>query len=90
MKTIGKCISCGDPIYDFQRIKHEGCPTWGDSQVNKCCLHLEFYDCGDTEEHGHLICGFSKRILSNSTVIEICLAGFSKCVSAGGEQEYEA
>jgi len=25
VKTIGKCIVCGDAIYDFQKIRHEGC-----------------------------------------------------------------
>ena len=25
MKTVGKCKFCGDPVYDFQAVTHEGC-----------------------------------------------------------------
>jgi len=25
MKTIGNCVYCNDPIYDFQATHHDGC-----------------------------------------------------------------
>ena len=25
VKTVGKCRVCGDPIYDFQKMRHNGC-----------------------------------------------------------------
>lgn len=35
MKTIGKCAVCGDPIYDFQKVLHEGCAGVGNLDIRE-------------------------------------------------------
>lgn len=47
---------------------------------NNCCPKLLIVDCADTDEHKHLVCGFSKAILENSTVCEFCVGGYESCV----------
>lgn len=54
---------------------------------NICCPELEIFPCGDTEEHSHLVCGFSKAILTNSSVKNQCIGDFSKCILQGKVRE---
>lgn len=52
---------------------------------NLCCPELVVVDCSDTDEHKHLVCGNSKAILTNDTVIKICITDHHKCLLQGGE-----
>lgn len=54
-------------------------------KANVCCPELLIVPCADTEEHCHLLCGFSKSILENETVKNQCIGDFSKCVLQGGD-----
>ena len=46
-----------------------------------CCPSLLCLDCGDTDAHKHLICGYSTTVISIGTVKDICLDDFSLCVN---------
>ena len=50
---------------------------------NTCCAELIVVDCGDTNIHAHLVCGYSKAVLSNDTVIAICTKAPYKCLLQG-------
>ena len=52
---------------------------------NKCCPFLDTAGCADTEEHRHLICAFSNTAIANSTIVDLCLGDFSKCVVGGNQ-----
>ena len=54
---------------------------------NICCHELKIVDCEDTDEHSHLICGNSKAVLKNRTVINMCIPDHTKCLLQGGERE---
>lgn len=53
-------------------------------QDNVCCPELKIIPCGDTKEHCHLICGYSKAILPIDTVKTQCIGDFSKCILRDG------
>jgi len=48
--------------------------------INVCCPSLLVVPCGDTKEHCHLMCGYSKAILQNSTVKTRCIGNHNSCV----------
>jgi hypothetical protein len=48
---------------------------------NACCPELCVVDCADTQEHKHLLCGFSNTILTNQTIRNLCIENFGMCVS---------
>lgn len=58
-------------------------PAYKDSE-NVCCPDLMIAECADTKEHNHLVCGFSKAIISNKTVKEVCIGDFDKCINKSG------
>ncbi len=45
-----------------------------------CCPELAIVLCADTEEHCHLVCSYSKAVLTNDTVRQQCIGDFSGCV----------
>ena len=49
-------------------------------EENICCNKLEIVSCGDTDEHCHLVCGYSKAILTNDTVKNQCIDDFGRCI----------
>ena len=49
---------------------------------NICCPELIVLACDDTTEHCHLACGFSRTLLQNKTVKELCIGNnFKTCVN---------
>ena len=56
-----------------------------EEDINVCCPWLRVVECSDTEEHMHLICGFSKAILANDTIKELCLENFLECINISDE-----
>ena len=52
---------------------------------NVCCPELMVVDCADTDEHKHLVCGYSRAILDNETVIEVCIRDHHKCILQGNK-----
>lgn len=55
-----------------------------DARINRCCPLLDTAGCGDTEEHRHLVCLDSNCLISNDTVVSLCLGDFSRCIVNGG------
>ena len=51
---------------------------------NVCCPELLIVECADTDEHGHLVCGYSRAVLTNTSIKTICIGDFGKCVLQGG------
>lgn len=47
---------------------------------NICCPELLVVECSDTDEHCHLVCGYSKAILANTTIEAQCIDDFNKCI----------
>jgi hypothetical protein len=50
--------------------------------INVCCRYLLIVDCGDTEEHKHLICTSQNcpMMIENAHVIKCCLSeSFCQC-----------
>jgi hypothetical protein len=47
---------------------------------NVCCPELKIVECGDTDEHCHLVCGWSVAILSRIVINEFCIGDFKKCI----------
>ncbi len=47
---------------------------------NVCCPELVVVECVDTTKHCHLVCDFSKALLSNSTIRTKCIGDFSQCI----------
>lgn len=52
---------------------------------NVCCPELEVIACADSDDHKHLICGDSKAILSNNTIIDMCIKDHHKCLLQGND-----
>lgn len=49
---------------------------------NICCPNLKIADCTETNEHCHLVCGYSNTPLTNKTVKELCIGhNFSNCIN---------
>lgn len=51
---------------------------------NLCCPELMVMPCGDTDEHCHLVCGYSRMVIANITVKSVCIGDFKRCVLQGG------
>lgn len=50
--------------------------------INICCPNLEVVTYGDTKDHCHLVCTFSNTVLSNDTIINLCIGNnFNNCVN---------
>lgn len=47
---------------------------------NVCCPELQIADCADTDEHKHLMCGYSNTVITNKIVKDICVGNFDKCL----------
>jgi len=54
-----------------------------EDKENICCPELLIVPCSDTEEHCHLVCGYSMTILSNDMIKAQCIGDFSKCILQG-------
>jgi len=55
---------------------------------NICCPELLVVECSDTKEHCHLVCGYSKAILTNNTIKDLCIGeDFKKCINMRMEAE---
>ncbi len=50
---------------------------------NSCCPELEIIPCSDTDDHSHIICGYSKAILENETIKTICIGNHRSCLLQG-------
>ena len=49
-------------------------------EENVCCPELLIVPCADTDEHSHMVCGYSMTVLDNDTIIGICVKNHTSCV----------
>jgi hypothetical protein len=56
--------------------------TKANDKDNICCPDLEKATCAESNEHCHLVCGFSDTPISNDTARDLCIGqGFNECVN---------
>lgn len=52
------------------------------NKENICCPNFRVLECADTQEHRHLICGYSNIPISNETTRNLCIGlGFKECIN---------
>jgi len=83
----GKVVSC-DWELDWSlrgaRIVKAGEKLMADDNTNVCCPFLQIVECGDTDEHKHLLCPMrttckGQKLMPNSTVKRLCLEDYKTC-----------
>ncbi len=48
---------------------------------NICCPNFGVIECGDSNEHSHLVCDFSHAPISNKTAKELCIGNnYKQCI----------
>ena len=51
-----------------------------DAEENVCCPFIAILECGDSEEHAHLICNYVRKLYPNKHIIETCINNFKECI----------